>query len=112
MHKSFELCCVLACLEIDSRKLLNDWSSSPCVDEEDEMEVENENSSKEDAEVSKCKDVVQGQVSALEIVANLLSQDMDVDNEVEDCSDEDYDDDDDEDLTSIQNKANIHPKLA
>lgn len=100
---------VTACLEIDSRKLLSNWSSSSCVEEEDEMEVEDEDSSNKDSEVAKCKDVVQGQVSALEIVANLLSQDMDVDDEVEDYSDED---DDDEDLTSIQNKANIHPKLA
>jgi len=101
---------VSGCLQLDSRKMVSDWSSSAPLDEDDgEMEVEGaSNGIKEDKISDECKEVMKAQIAALEIVANLACQD-DGEDSSEQFSDDDDFDDSDEDGKINPEENSAHP---
>jgi len=63
------------CLQINSLKMVSDWSSS-LPQEEGDMEVEGaDEENRESKAVDECKNILKAQVAALEIIANLACKD-------------------------------------
>jgi len=83
---------VSGCLQTDTRKMVSDWSSTaPLEDNVEDMEVEagKDDVAKDDKVGDECKKMIKAQFAALEILANLTSNEE---------GDEEFIDDDDDDF--------------
>jgi len=102
---------VIGCLQLDTRKMVSDWSSSSPLEEDDgEMEVEGVKETTEGSKAGEeCKEIIRAQIAALEIVANLASLE-EGDETLEECSDDDeYDDLSEDDENSNPQVCTANP---
>jgi len=99
---------VSSCLQTDTRKMVSELSSSvPLEQDAGEMEVEEDknNITKDDKVGDECKKMIKAQFAALEILANLTS------NEEGDEETDDDEEDIDDDSNSNHNSSSANPVL-
>jgi len=95
------------CLQLDTRKMVSDWSSSVPLEENGEMEVEGaSNQNEDDKAVNEIKTIIKAQIAALEIIANLACQEDGEDSLEEDSEEDDFDD---EELKSNPEETSADP---